>query len=256
MNNNKIREQSKMILQRSANGKVFGLISLKHLAKPESITVYLNDCFVTPEGFDIYGQPIISEEMCMFFACKYHETIQKYPDFFNSEVPAVVVYEPDIFSVPKSDFDSIEGIVRSLENLETFNQMLINRKRYLKSLTKEPVSLQEYIKSKHLDEFVIWKRFILDRFSNIFRIETDIQIPFIPDVCDLEFFNFRTENINYAYGSAIIPSAGSVCPICGSKFTTLDLQSRGITQINNKNCHDNCKEEYLRLQKKFHFFFI
>jgi hypothetical protein len=89
-------------------------------------------------------------------------------------VPTVVHYEPDIFSVPKSDFDSIPGICHSLSSLECFNEMLINRKRYLKAISPNNHSLSEYINSRYLDEFVIWKKFILDKFANIFRIESDI----------------------------------------------------------------------------------
>lgn len=164
-------------------------------------------------------------------------------------MPTVVHYEPDIFSVPKSDFDSIPGICHSLSSLECFNEMLINRKRYLKAISQNNHSLSEYINSRYLDEFVIWKKFILDKFANIFRIESDINIPFIPDICDLDFFDLRVGTTYYLYGGALIPEADSTCPICGSKFTIYDLQNQKITKLNNKYCHTNCKQEYYRLQK-------
>lgn len=255
--NNKIHECTQMTMHTSSTGKTWGHIELEHLAKPGSVTVYLNDCFITPESFDIYGQPIIATEMALYFNWKYQESTRNNHDNPSKEVPATVYYEPQEFYVPKSDFDSVLGIRRSLDNLKDFTEMLDNRKRYLKINHKKGTPLSEYINNEQfLGEYVIWKRFILDKFANIFRIEADINMPFIPDVCELEFFDFRMNGISYPYGTAHIPKAGSFCPICGREFSTYDLQTRLITTINEKHCHGNCKEDYYNQQEKAWSIFV
>lgn len=247
---NKIHENTKMNLFTSPTG-IRGTISLEHLAKPESVVVYLNDCLIIPESFDILGQPIISEEMALFFSWKYQEKMLSSGEKFSNEVPAVVVYEPEEFNIPKDEFDSVAGISRSLHKMEEFTEMLNNRKRYLKVNKKRFTTLSEYVNSTQLlGEYVIWKRFIVDKFANIHRIENDINIPFIPDVCELDFFDFRMNGCSYAYTTAFIPEPDSVCPICGRKFSTYDMQTRTIASISGKYCHNTCKEEFLLQQKK------
>lgn len=247
--NNKIDERTKMTMHSSPTGKTWGLIELDHLAKPDSVTVYLNGHLITPESFDIYGQPIIAKEMALYFTWKQQKAMKGTSNSICKEVPARVCYEQQELSVPQSNFDSVAGIHRSLGNMKDFTEMLYNRKRYLKTQKSKNTDFSEYVNNEqHLGEYVIWKRFILDKFANIFRIEADVDIPFIPDVCELDFFNLRMGDSSYAYTTANIPKAGSVCPICGREFSIYDMQTRKITTINDKFCHEACKEDYYLMQ--------
>lgn len=242
----KIHEHTCMSTILSSSGKKTGIIKLEHLAKPESVAVYLNGYLVNPQSFDIYGQPIIAEEMCQFFTWKYQETIET---TLCKEIPAVVIYEPDEFSVAQLNFDSVAGISRCLNSMKSFTEMLNNRKRYFKANSKKGASLSEIINSNYLGEYVIWGKFILDKFASISKIEASFNVDFISDVCDLKFFESQFGG-HYGYGTAYIPEAGAICPICGREFSIYDMQTREITQINGKYCHNKCKEEYYDLMEK------
>lgn len=245
---NRLHERTQMTLHTSPTGKTWGVIELERLAKPESVTVYLDGHLITPESFDIYGQPIISKEMALYFTWKRQMAMKTDSLITCEEVPATVRYEQDEISVPKSSFDSVAGIQRCLGSMEDFTRMLNNRKRYLKTQKQKGMSLSEFVNTNHLGEYVIWKRFILDKFASIFRIARDIDMEFIPDVCELSFFDSQVGSDSYPYGTAIIPDAGSVCPICGRKFSIYDMQTRSISLINEKHCHTACKEDYYKLQ--------
>ena len=63
---------------------------------------------IIPERFNIYGEPIISEEMTMLYKWK-EDQLRRNPETEDVELIAEVSYEPDEFNVPIIYFDSVDG---------------------------------------------------------------------------------------------------------------------------------------------------
>lgn len=254
--NKKIREEAKITLMRNTTtGANYGIVELQHLANPETVCVYLDytkDLSIIPESFDIYGHPIINKELVEYAILSFME--YSYGQFCK-EIPVTVFYEPQEFSVPKSDFDSIEGIKNSISNLKDFTEMLKNRKRYLKFHKANKISISECSTEEFLNEYVIWNRFILDRFANVYRIKENITFGSDSDIMTLKYFDFLMEDLGYyTETTAEIPEYASVCPICGQKITMDDLKTTELSRVNGKICHHDCKITYEKYTNTWNIF--
>ena len=113
-----------------------GILELSKLPIPGSITVYLQGHLIEPESFDEYGNPVLSVEMTEYFTAIQKAKCRSNEDNYTEDIYARVHYEPMEFTIPKEDFDSVNGIQKALESLESFNNMLTNRQRYLKAFGK------------------------------------------------------------------------------------------------------------------------
>lgn len=250
---NKIHERIKMVEWHDfISGKKLGRLELKQLPVPGSIAVYLQGHVIQPESFGICGEPIISEEMTRLFITKQKLALRKDPVNNTEGIYALVTYEPLEFTIPKDEFDSVSGIQKSLASLKSFNEMLHNRIRYLKAFGDKA----------ELSEYIVWGKYILDKSgkthnwngtvkntsTNKLYITSSInEIKTLPDVCQisiLEHFLKDDEIVCYGPGYCI-PSAGSICPICGREISMYDIRTKDhLSRINGKCCHHNCLDDY------------
>ena len=236
-----------------------GILELSKLPIPGSITVYLQGHLIEPESFDEYGNPVLSVEMTEYFTAIQKAKCRSNEDNYTEDIYARVHYEPMEFTIPKEDFDSVNGIQKALESLESFNNMLTNRQRYLKAFGKNAT----------LSEYIIWGRYILDKYGKVHdwkknkknTVEIKFKIiPFLeeirklPDVCEINALRyFLKKDEILCYGPSItIPNNGAICPICGRRFSMYDLHTRVLSTLNGKSCHKNCLQSYeeqLRIDK-------
>ena len=105
-------EKRRINLVKTSNGER-GSLWLKKLAIPETVKVTVNGEKVVPVGFDFYGQPFFTKEQCKMLEFK-EETLRREKNDNNFELKAEVTYEERMFDVPRTSFDSVNGIQESL----------------------------------------------------------------------------------------------------------------------------------------------
>ena len=220
------------------NGKEsYGLIRLDKIAIPEKVKVTLLGKELIPKAFNAAGSPIFTEEQSDLFRYKEEEFNRKKEKFTPLE--AVVIYEEKVFDVPKSSFNTRQGILKSLYNLYDLNEMLNNRALYLKSH-----------KGQRLKEFVIFGSYYLDQFGQIMRIEKNIRSRMyqLYSMGRVEHFEtFCGNNKNFKMYIGRIPEQDSVCPCCGKQFTIDDVKNNSYTYIEGTFYHESCWKEYRQL---------
>lgn len=226
----KVTEQSKIELCSSSDGSSFGHIALTALAKPETVQITLNGDTIIPESFNIYGEPILSEEMTTLYYWL-EKQARRNPETEHFLLEVDVYYETQEFNVPISEFNTVEGIEKSLSNLSTFTEMLNNRRRYIKST------------NSRLNEFVIFGRYNLDSFGQIWTLSTYNGSSAIRDVCTLSDFKNLVSSCSASFGG-VIPEEGKHCPCCGKIFTIDELRNTTFGLVNGKISHDSCRRNY------------
>lgn len=221
----------------STDSGILGHITLEKLAKPETITVSYLDNEVIPCSFDCFGHPNFTLEQERLFAFKDEDFRRK--NGMDNRLKAVISYEEDTFDVPRTYFDSIQGIQDSLIDLELLNAMLVYRKVYRK------------IYETHLNEFMIFGCFKLDCFGQIWSIDRYSKTKLISnaDIESFETFRRNNESFSLTFGGFAIPKENSICPCCGKSFTIQDVKSRSCIAVEGKYYHDNCYSEYRKLRE-------
>lgn len=237
-------ERKKIEVAQNGN-QVWGHIKLNNLAIPESMRITINGDTIKPSSFDIYGSPNFSKELALYYYWKEQE-IRRKKGKENFVLKAEVTYEPRIFDIPKESFDSKEGILKALENLHTFTQMLDNRKIFKdKSHDK-------------LNEFIVFGKYKLDKEGNVWlrnsNVDSSIIIPNVLPISQFEKMIASSGKPEPSYTIAFyLPRAGYVCPCCGRKFIKEDIQHSSFELLNDKIVHINCFNKYNE-QKEIHFF--
>lgn len=213
----------------------WGRIELDRLAIPETVEVTVLGERLIPESFNIYGWPRFTEETTLLFEWRENER-RRWPGKENFILKARVSYEERVFNVPRRQFDTVEGIEKCLGDLESFNQMLCNRRLFRTT-------------GKELKEFVVFGKYWLDRFGQVWVGNTPEEfIKTVPEVITRRKFSLMTENITFSFGS-YIPEAGSICPCCGKEFTIEDVTYGKFGVIEGKICHDECRRKYERYRE-------
>ena len=134
-------EKRRINLVKTSTGEK-GCLWLAKLAVPETVKVTVNGEKVVPAGFDIYGQPVFTKEQCKMFEFE-EEALRREKNDNNFELKAEVTYEERMFDVPRTSFDSVNGIQESLQSLSTLSQMIKNRKIFHKANPK--IMLNEFV---------------------------------------------------------------------------------------------------------------
>lgn len=229
------RNEQNNIEHFSDGAKRWGRIRLSHLAIPETVEVTILGEKLIPESFDIYGWPIFTEEAVELFRWKENE-IRRLLGEDEFRLKANILYEEKIFEISRREFDTIKGIEKCLGDLQTFNQMLNNRKIFAST-------------GKQLNEFVVFGNYWLDKFGRVRTCNTgEIFRKSIPKVMTKRRFSLMAKDIKYSY-STNMPNKESACPCCGKKFTIEDIAYGKIGIIKNKMCHDGCRKEYERYRE-------
>lgn len=208
----------------------WGHIELTHLAKPQTMKITLDGENIIPERFNIYGEPIISEEMAMLYKWK-EDQLRRNPETKDVLLIAEISYDTDDFSVPITEFNSVHGIEKSLMNLDSFNEML-NRRRIWRKYTGD-----------YLNKYVIFGKYILDEFGQVLTVIETENSQELPPVCTYDFFIIHMSSFRASY-TTYIPEPGTRCPGCGKKFTINDLRDNKFGLINGKISHDSCRRNY------------
>lgn len=222
-----------------ATGKgCIGHITLDKLAIPETVKVTLNDETLIPESFDIYGHPNFTEEQERLFSFKEDELERKTGKYVP--LKAKIEYEERIFDVPRSSFDTIDGIEKSLSNLSDLNEMLNNRRLFHKAYENE-----------RLNEFMIFGRFWLDQFGQVMSVARNEKLLYSYSI--VENYNDFCENndsFTLTTNGYDIPEANSVCPCCGRPFTIDDIMKyEPCIYKDGKYYHYHCQRKYRSLME-------
>lgn len=215
-----------------------GHITLSKLAIPETVRVTLLGKPIIPESFDCYGHPNFTKEQEMLFMFK-EEELKRQNGGKYTPLEAEIVYEERIFDVPRSTFDTIRGIEKSLSSLSDLNEVLQNRRIF-----------HVAHKNESLNEYILFGRFWLDQFGQIMSVkkkETD-KLKTNGDVEDYKTFFMRNRNgFTLTSDGYAIPIAGSVCPCCGKALTLEDIKNNPCVYVDGKFYHDTCWRNYRKL---------
>lgn len=213
-----------------------GHIFLDKLAIPETVKVTLNGETLIPESFDIYGHPNFTYEQERLFSFKQNELERKAGKYVP--LKAKIEYEERIFDVPRSSFDTIEGIEKSLSNLSDLNEMLNNRRRFRKVHENE-----------ELNNFMIFGRFFLGNFGQILSVARDEKLLYSYGIVEnYKDFCENNDRFTLTTGGYAIPKADSVCPCCGRPFTIDGIKRyEPCVYVEGKYYHYHCHRKYRRL---------
>ena len=108
----KIHETRRIELVGNSSNDIWGHISLKYLADPKTMKITCQGETLIPKSFNIYGEPIFSEETAMLYTWRGRELSRNVKNL-SSYLPVEVSYEKREFTVPWTEFDTIEGIESS-----------------------------------------------------------------------------------------------------------------------------------------------
>lgn len=220
------------------DGKIsYGIIRLSFPANTSTVKVSYMGMPVYPERFSLAGSPIFSEEMTELYLWKDYQRLHHDADNDCDDTTVFdVTYEKMEFDIPKSEFDSIDGIRKSLKTLSSFHKMLNNRKLWVLNN-----------KNHNLKEFVIYGKYMLDSFGQILLIKYFDHEYTMPDVCTLEYFRENVKSFGTTYHPPI-PESNTACPCCGKKFSISDLKKTTFGIVNGKVAHESCRKTYYHLK--------
>ena len=228
--------ETKTIRSCVSGKEYFGCITLGKLAVPESMTVTVLGKKIIPSSFDIYGHPKFTEEQEALYRFKREEINRKKGEYLPLE--AIVTYEERPFDIPRESFDSLYGISESISSLEKLNNMLTNRKLFRMAN-----------KNEYLGKFIIFGRFYLDQFAQIWSLNAkDIDDSIgISDVEYMDVFVKKLPSFTLSSNSFAIPKPNSICPCCGKMITIEDIKTNPCELINGKYYHSSCFKNFRRL---------
>lgn len=222
----------------TGKGSIIGHITLDKLAVPETVKVTVLGEPVIPKSFNCYGHPNFTEEQEMLYMFKEEELRRKNGGEYTP-LEAEIVYEERIFDVPRSTFDTVRGIQKSLTSLSDLNEMLLNRSIFLKAHDGE-----------RLNEFMLFGCFWLDQFGQITSVEKTAKGKLVSN-SDVEYYEtFRRNNCKgfiLTSDGYDIPEANSVCPCCGKIITIDDIKNNPCVYVEGKFYHDSCWRNYRKL---------
>lgn len=228
------RIESEWMNLHEIEGKRIGHISLKELAVPGTVKVNFLGEEIVPVSFDPLGQPIFTEEQYLLYTFK----ADQFRRSIGANVPvrAEITYEVDSFDVPRETFDTVEGISQSLTSLESFNTMLVNRRRFNKMNPGEK-----------LTEFWVLGCFCLDQYGQVLAVDKSEKYNIIPCEEVVNYAEFCENNRSFTLtgrnGGFAIPKPGAICQCCGKEFTIADVKQNCICD-NGKYYHESCYRNY------------
>lgn len=221
-------------------GGFIGHITLDKLAIPETVKVTLLGEPIIPESFDCYGHPNFTAEQKMLYIFK-EEELKRQNGGEDISLKAEITYEELIFDVPRNTFDTVEGIEKSLLNLSDLNEMLKNRKLFLRAYGGEKLNV-----------FMIFGCFWLDQSGEVLSVEKkkNRNLVSIYDVEDYKTIRKNNNNeglIHLTSGFYDIPTPGLICPCCCKPFTINDIKNNSCVHVDGKFYHDICYRRYKKL---------
>ena len=230
--------ENKRIDAHTTGKRTIGHIKLDKLAIPETVKVTLQGEQIIPESFNIYGHPNFTEEQQKLFMFAEEEFTRKNNGEYTP-LKAEIVYEERIFEVPRSTFDTMNGIKKSLLSLSDLNEMLQNRMLFHMAHPNEP-----------LNEFMIFGCFWLDEYAQITSLKKTQKdnANTYADVEEYQTFKMNnSKNLIFTSDGYDIPAANSICPCCNKQLTIDDIKNNPCVYIDGKFYHDSCWRNYRKL---------
>ncbi len=213
-----------------------GCISLDKLAYPNTVKVKLLGKRIYPISFNLFGEPIFTNEQRDLYMYKEVEIRRERNACFT--LNAEITYVERKFDVERDSFDSIDGIKASLVSLKKFHEMLQNRIIYRK--------LHE---NERLNEFMVFGIYCLDWLGDYWSLDiNEVTTALTVDVEDFYTFCSYCDNFRGMGEGYCIPRPNDVCPYCSKKFTISDLKNNPCIKKKNKTCHESCSNNFEKLQ--------
>lgn len=260
------REKKEML---TAESLEYGYIPVDVVAKKETVKVFAFGEEIVPDDFTIAGEPIFSKVKTLLYSWKKKQELREgrtepsieicYEEYTAEEIMGLFAEEAisdsckfkglspeeetkEKFWEAKKNFDTVEGIERSLADLDTFWKML--KERNLCAQFKEIDFL--------LGEYVVFGKYYLDRYGQILKIENADYVqeePWIPKVCGRNEFDILTNSYHVSEEIMLLPKSGESCACCGRKFEIADLEN-GLEEIylldSSEMAHKKCYENFYR----------
>lgn len=230
--------QEKVRIERCINraGEKYGRVELSNIADPESVIVYLGEQRLYPEKFNAFGWPVFNKEVCDLFDWK--ERALERINGKDYRLTVVVTYHSADIQIDPNAINSLSGINNSINDLKS-----------LKELIKDRVIYNKLSNDAKLKEYVIFGRYRLDQFGQVWTLSEDCEIIKVPTVCTLSNFqNIYAKaqpNKMICWNSVNnIPSEDDSCPWCTKKFTLEDVKNGMFDTINGKIAHSKCAKQY------------
>ena len=217
-------------------GETFGWIELQHMADPQSVIVSLCGERLYPKKFNIFGEPIFTEEVCDLFEWKERALERRHGKDFR--LTALVTYDGSKVHINPHEVNSLDGITRSIQDLKSLNQLLKDRRIYKRQL-----------ENGKLNEYVIFGRYRLDEFGQVWTLGEQYEVHGMPLACTQnefdEAYNKVKPNEWVSWGGVCnIPEEDESCPWCTKKFTIDDVKNGRFGVINGKIAHLQCAKQY------------
>ena len=230
--------QESVTIQRCKNraGDTYGRIELQHMADPKSVIVSLCGQRLYPKEFNIFGWPIFTQEVCDLFEWKENSLERIHGKDYR--LTALVTYDSANVQVDPHTVNSLDGITSGIKDLNSLNKLLKDRVIYNKLLG-----------GGKLNKYVIFGRYGLDEFGQVWTLGEQYEIPGMPIACTQSEFNKAynkvkpDEFVSWGCGCAI-PSEDDSCPWCTKKFTIEDVRKGRFDTINGKVAHSECAKQY------------
>lgn len=217
-----------------------GHITLSNLALPQTVKVSFLGTEIIPFSFDIFGHPNFTMEQLKLFRLK--QSFVSRNRSKNVPLVAKISYEERIFNKPIDLFDTIEGIKDSLSTLSSFNNLLTDRKLFIKV---NP--------NKKLHEFVVFGSILLDQFGLAHPIKATKEQKdrlICTDIVETyETFKNNNGSVSFFTSEYHIPKEGTICQCCCRKITIKDIEDAPSIYIHGVFYHNECFCNYKRLIK-------
>lgn len=225
-------------IERGGNsaGDTYGRIKLQHIADPKSVIVSLSGQRLYPKEFDIFGCPMFTSEICDLFEWKERALKRLHGKDFR--LIAVVTYDSANINIDAHTVNSLGGITSGIKNLESLNKLLRDRVIYNKIFG-----------GGKLNKYVIFGRYMLDEFAQVWTLGEQYEISGMPMVCSQSEFQkaynkVKPDEFVCWEGRCDIPSEDDICPWCTQKFTIEDVKTGRFGTIHGKIAHSECTKQY------------
>ena len=129
-----------------------------------------------PKEFNIFGWPIFTKEVCDLFDWKENSLERIHGKDYR--LTALVTYDSANVHIDPHAVNSLDGITSGIKDLKSLNKLLRDRVIYNKLFG-----------GGKLNKYVIFGRYSLDEFGQVWTLGEQYEIPGMPIACTQSEFN-------------------------------------------------------------------
>ena len=231
--------------KRFEGGEKLAIVELMRIADTKTIEIYLDLTGerLYPIDFNVWGEPIFSNEVCKRIL--YEEECLK--QIYREDFQHFVTVKYDELEIDVSIFNVTEPIVsEKIKDLNSFNEFIRDRTLFLCKPGHEK-----------LEDLMIYGRYLFTGNGHRMTVATEFlndKLRSIPYVCTLEEFERRINRV-YPYNELVwrdgqlIPKEGECCPFCTKKFSIKDVADGQIGVMKHKMVHYSCAKRFIKMKK-------